>query len=181
MILPALKTQWSPNHKARNTRLDLLVLHDCQGGYSGSINTFLVPESKTKNPVSAHLVLKEDGSEATQMVKFSEEAWHARSFNARSIGLEMAGFAEKGYGETEWQAAANILAYLAFRFNIPVVAVKPDHNGHVASGICRHFDLGRAGGNHTDPTTDNTIWNGFMQRVEKAYQTVDMPTEVWGV
>jgi hypothetical protein len=124
--------------------------------------------------VSAHIVLKEDGSEATQMVPFAKKAWHACDYNSRSIGLEMAGFAKSGYGEAEWSVAANIVAWLLHKYQIPAVWAQHGEG----PGFCSHFDLGAAGGGHTDPTTDGNVWAGFVGRVQDAFRRGFLPE--WG-
>lgn len=162
LILPPLKHVASPNFSSRNgTKVDLIVVHDCEGSYDGSINWFASPKSE----VSAHIVLRGDGGEATQMVDFGSKAWHVVAFNSRSIGVEMAGYAGKGYGDPEWQAAANIVAYLLHHFAIPC---RWAQHG-TGAGFCSHFDLGTAGGGHRDPTTDSAIWAKFVSMVAAAY------------
>ena len=168
ITLPPLKQSPSPNFSTRNGgAVDLVVIHDCEGGYGPSTNWFANRHSQ----VSAHLVLKEDGSEATQCVALAGKAWHVCNFNSRSVGLEMAGFAKAGYGENEWQAAANIIAFLLNHYKLPVRWV-PYGQG---AGFCRHYDLGEAGGGHSDPTTDPAVWEGFVKRVQ-AIAAADIPT-----
>lgn len=170
MTLPSLKWLPSPNFSSRGKRaIDLIVLHDCEGSYAGSINWFANPKSQ----VSAHYVLKEDGSEVTQMVDEANKAWHCVAFNSRSIGIEMAGFAAKGFDVPEWQAAADIVAYLLHKYSLP-----PHWStGGVGPGFCSHYDLGAAGGGHKDPTTDPEIWEAFVVRVVAAYKADQ--SETW--
>jgi len=167
MMLPPLKWKPSPNFSARSARVDLLVVHDTEGSYQGSIDWFAQRQSN----VSAHFVLKEDGSEATQMVDLADKAWHCRAFNSRSIGFEMAGMASKGYGEDEWQVAANIIAFHLHHLQIPMRWAR----GGVGPGFCSHYDLGAAGGGHKDPTTDPAVWQHFVKLVSAAYTTGDFP------
>lgn len=163
LVLPPLKHVASPNFSSRKgTKIDLVVCHDCEGSYAGSINWFREPKSQ----VSAHLILREDGGEVTQMVPFEMKAWHAVAFNSRSIGLEMAGFAAKGFADAEWQAAANVVAWLLHQYGLPARwAVHGD-----GPGFCSHYDLGRAGGGHSDPTTDSAVWTHFCGLVTDAYK-----------
>jgi N-acetylmuramoyl-L-alanine amidase len=175
MPLPALKWLPSPNYSNRSEKIALVVCHDCEGSYKGSIATFL--DAHRPNPVSAHLVLREDGKEATQMVDFSKKAWHACNFNSESIGVEMAGYEARGYADSEWAAEANIVAYLLHRYDLPV---RWAENGEGA-GFCRHLDLGRAGGGHMDPTRDPQVWAGFCARVKAAYDAKDFGDALpWG-
>ena len=70
-FLPALLWKPSPNFSnRRGTRVDPIVLHDCEGGYEGSIEWFAMSRSN----VTAHLVVREDGNEATQMVDLADKA-----------------------------------------------------------------------------------------------------------
>jgi N-acetyl-anhydromuramyl-L-alanine amidase AmpD len=162
LTLPPLKHTPSPNFSSRGGhKINLIVCHDCESSYAGAIAWF----STTKSQVSAHLVLREDGGEVTQMVAFEDKAWHAVAYNSTSIGLEMAGFAKKGFGDDEWNAAAAIVAYLLHRFDLPNRWAK--HG--VGDGFCSHYDLGRAGGGHTDPTTDSAVWTHFCGLVSEHY------------
>lgn len=168
MSLPSPIWRPSPNFSQRNgARLDLVVVHDMEGGYAGSIGWFANPHSQ----VSAHYLLRKDGSEVTQMVAAADKAWHACAFNSRSLGLEMEGFAEQGYGEAEWTAAAELAAVLLHIHQIPVKWAR----GGVGPGFCSHYDLGLAGGGHTDPTTDTNVWAAFVDRVEAATARGDFP------
>ena len=36
-------------------------------------------------------------------------------------------------------------------------------------GIVRHYDLGAAGGGHTDPTTDTSLWRAFVKECNHQY------------
>ncbi len=172
LTLPPLKWVPSPNFSSRKgAKVTLIVCHDCEGSYAGSINWF----SQKVSQVSAHLVLKEDGSEVTQMVAFDQKAWHAVQFNAASIGLEMAGYAAKGFADNEWQEAADIVAYLLHKFGIPCRWAQKGLGG----GFTSHFDLGKAGGGHTDPTRDPAVWQKFVARVTASYALT--PPSVWPI
>ena len=106
--LPNLLWKPSPNFSSRRgTRVDLIVLHDCEGGYEGAVAWFATRRSN----VSAHLVIREDGDEATQMVDLADNAWHACAFNQRSVGVEMSGFASRGFRGPLLATAARICAY----------------------------------------------------------------------
>ena len=93
MTLPPIKWTASPNCSSRGgQKVRLIVTHDCEGNYAGSIAWFAMKKSQ----VSAHLVLRDDGLEATQMVAWGDKAWHACNFNPFSEGIEAAGFESKG-------------------------------------------------------------------------------------
>ena len=108
VTLPSLTWRASPNYSSRaGQRTRLIVVHDCEGGYGGSVSWFANPASQ----VSAHIVLSEDGASATQMVGWGNKAWHVCNFNGYSEGIEAAGFSAKGLGAAEWSALAAIVAY----------------------------------------------------------------------
>ena len=116
-FLPALSWKPSPNFSSRRgARVDLIVLHDCEGGYEGSVEWFSMRQSN----VSAHLVVREDGSEERHVVNVADNAWHACAFNRRSIGVEMSGFASHGFGAPLLATAAHISAYYCHHLQIPV-------------------------------------------------------------
>lgn len=162
IILPPLKWVSSPNYSSRGgQRVRLVVAHDCEGEYLGSISWF----SQTRSQVSAHVVLREDGGEVTQMVRFANKAWHACNFNPVSEGLEMAGFADKGFADPLWDAAAAIVAYRLKANGLPCRWAEKG----IGEGFCSHYDLGVEGGGHRDPTTDPNVWQSFVARVGKAY------------
>jgi hypothetical protein len=173
--LPKLLWQPSPNFYPRTPKVDLIVVHDTEGGYQGAIATFL-DHAAEHNHVSAHLVLKEDGTEVTQMVAFGHEAWHVVAFNDRTLGLEMAGFASKGFGAPELASMARVVAYLLHRFNLPVQW--PQHGA--GKGFCRHYDLGKAGGGHSDPTTDPAVWAHFCGLIASEAKKGGWPAAPWG-
>lgn len=166
-MLPQPIWRPSPNFSQRIGRVDLVVLHDTQGGYAGAISWFANAHAQ----VSAHFVMREDGGEIAQMVALADKAWACCAFNSRSINLEMAGFAKQGYGEAEWAAAAELVATLLHVHQIPAQWAR----GGVGPGFCSHFDLGAAGGGHTDPTTDQAVWGAFIDRVERAARVGDLP------
>lgn len=156
--LPKLHWVASPNFSARTAPVDLIVVHDTEGGYSGAISWFAKPASQ----VSAHFVLREDGSEAVQMVRLDKKAWACVAFNSRSISLEMAGFASKGYGIAEFHAAATVVAWLLKEYKLPVQWARKG----AGPGFTSHYDLGAAGGGHLDPTTDTAKWQQFVELVK---------------
>jgi N-acetylmuramoyl-L-alanine amidase len=167
MSLPTLLWKPSPNFSQRTARVDLLVLHDCQGGYGASVNWFLRKESQ----VSAHFVCREDGGEVTQMVELADKAWHACAFNSRSVGWEMAGYAAKDFSDALLETTAEAFAYLCHHLQIPVRHAR----GGVGPGIESHWGLGRAGGGHSDPSRDPSFMDTFIARVATHSGRGDFP------
>ena len=167
MALPPLKWVPSPNYSSRGgAHIDLLVLHDTEGSYQSAISWFLVRQSQ----VSAHFVVKEDGSEATQMVDIGMKAWHACNANPRSIGFEMAGVAAKGFAAVEIQTLADIFAFHLHGMEIPC-----RHAIGGGPGFCSHFELGMLGGGHSDPSTNPEWMQNFTTLVSASYAKGGFP------
>jgi N-acetyl-anhydromuramyl-L-alanine amidase AmpD len=104
----------SPNYSSRSGGLagtvKMVIIHSCEGAYSGCWG-WLVNKA---SGVSAHYVVKEDGSEISQLVKEANKAWHIgasydcklnsskecslNGYNANgfTVGIEHAGFAKQG-------------------------------------------------------------------------------------
>jgi len=170
MTLPPLLWKPSPNFSARTARVDLLVLHDAEGGYQPTIEWFLRRESQ----VSAHFVAKEDASEVTQMVELADKGWHACNFNSRSVGWEMSGWEKNGFSEALLDMTALAFAYLAHHLQIPVRHAR----GGVGPGIESHWGLGVEGGHHFDPSTDPAFMDKFVARVAAHAAKADFPS-IW--
>jgi N-acetyl-anhydromuramyl-L-alanine amidase AmpD len=171
-FLPTLLWRPSPNFSSRRgMRVDLIILHDCEGGYEGSIRWFEVSRSN----VSAHYVVREDGGEVTQMVDLADDAWHACTFNRRSVGVEMSGFASRGFDAPLLATAARVFAYLCIHLQIPVRHARAG----VGPGIASHNDLGAAGGGHHDPSDDPAFMEKFVSMVDCEHRKGHFP-DVWG-
>jgi N-acetyl-anhydromuramyl-L-alanine amidase AmpD len=169
--LPTLLWKPSPNYSSRRgTRVDLIVLHDSEGRYEGAVEWFAMSRSN----VSAHLVLREDGNEATQMVDLADNAWHACAFNQRSVGVEMSGFANRSFRRPLLATAARICAYLCHHLQIPVRHARAG----VGPGVASHHDLGAPGGGHHDPSDDPAFMEAFVQIVGDEFRKGHFP-DVW--
>lgn len=119
-----------------------------------------------QSQVSAHLVLREDGAEATQMVAWSNKAWHACDANPISEGIEAAGFAAKGLGAPEFQSLADLVAW---RLHVNGIACQEATAVNNWTGFTEHAKLGAWGGGHRDFTEDAVVWASFVKLVQAAY------------
>lgn len=103
----------SPNYSSRPAgdtgKPRMVIIHSCEGAYSGCWGWLVNPNAG----VSAHYVIKEDGSEISQLVRESHKAWHIGAtydcklnsskecqlsgYNANNftIGIEHAGYAKQ--------------------------------------------------------------------------------------
>ena len=156
IILPPLIQKPTPNQSSRRgTRPTLIVWHETAGNYNGAVSWLCNPQADA----SAHLVVREDGLEATQLVHISEKAWHAVQFNGEGIGIEHANVTPKGYAtEKQLQVSARIFGWLCLNYSIPP---RWSRNGS-SPGVCRHLDLGSAGGGHTQCGPGDKDWRRFL-------------------
>ena len=156
VVLAPLLWKRSPNFSSRNgAKVDLLVWHETAGAYAGSVSWLCNPAAQA----SAHLVVREDGAEVTQLVPLASKAWHAAAFNPRSIGVEHANTTAKGYAtEAQLQQSARIFGWLCMEFNVPPRWAR----GGNGSGVCYHGELGVAGGNHPNCGPDPSGWLHFL-------------------
>lgn len=166
-VLPKLAWQESPNQSARALHRGispfLIVVHRPVGAYHGSADWLCNPRSEA----SAHILTEGQGTGvdvATQLVPWHMKAWHAMAFNSISYGIEVDDDAWDGDDKGAFLTAARIVAFLCHKTGIP--ATKP-RQPLAQAGVVRHFELGAAGGGHTDPTLDAVLWRGFLRQVSR--------------
>lgn len=155
-VLPPLVWKRSPNFSSRHgARIDLLVWHETAGPYLGSIAWLCNPIAEA----SAQLVLREDGGECTQLVKLADKAWAQGAFNPRAVSVEHANVTAKGYAtEAQLEVSARVFGWLCINLGIPPRFAR----GGVGRGVCRHSDLGIAGGGHTQCGPGDATWERFL-------------------
>jgi len=153
----------------------LIVVHRPVGSYHGSADWLCNPKAQA----SAHVLTEGNGTGvdvATQLVAWDKKAWHAMSFNSISYGIEVDDDAWDGDDPGARLTAARIVAFLCHKTNIPC---RWTHMPHDVPGVCRHFDLGMAGGGHTDPTTELTLWRRFIRECQREKERGHF-RETWG-
>jgi hypothetical protein len=156
IVLPPLVHANTPNKSSRNgTKVDLLVWHETAGLYHGSVAWLENPAAQA----SAHLVIDEEGSHATQLVYLAEKAWHAAAYNSRSVGVEHANTTAKGYAtDRQLEVSARVFGWLCLHLGVPPRWAR----GGVGPGVCYHGELGALGGGHylCGPNPDG--WQRFL-------------------
>ncbi|WP_370592743.1 peptidoglycan-binding protein [Streptomyces sp. NBRC 109706] len=147
--------RWVPAHSSnyntgRTQSINTVVIHVTQGSYAGSISWFQNPSSN----VSAHYVIRSSDGEITQTVRDRDTAWHARSGNAYSIGLEHEGWVDEPswFTDAMYRSSAALTSHLANRYGIP------KNRQHIVG----HHEV--PGNDHTDPGP-HWDWNYYMQLV----------------
>lgn len=158
VTLPRLVERSTPNESARKYGPPrYLVWHSTAGHYGPSIDWLCNPRAQA----SAHLVLREDGGECTQLVALHEKAWHAfEHWNELAVGVEHASLGAGFTGREQAVKSARLFAWLCHVLEIP-----PVHGIGKSAGIVRHRDLGAAGGGHSDGPSDATWFGWYLPQV----------------
>lgn len=156
IVLPKLIQASTPNQSSRHdTKITLLVWHETAGSYAGAVSWLRNPAAQA----SAHLVLREDGLEATQLVHLADKAWHAAAFNPWSVGVEHANLTAKGFfDEHQLQVSARIFGWLCLYLGVPPRWAR----GGIGPGVCYHGELGIRGGGHPACGPDPEGWLRFL-------------------
>jgi len=146
---------WNPANSAnyasgRADTIRTVVIHVTQGSYAGTISWFQNPASQ----VSAHYVVRSSDGEVTQMVADADTAWHARSANASSLGIEHEGFVDDPawFTESMYRSSAALTAWLCDNYGL----------AKTRSVIVGHNEV--PGNDHTDPGP-HWNWDYYMQLV----------------
>ena len=145
----------------------MIVIHTCEGGYSGCWSWLTSSSAR----VSAHYVVKEDGSEISQLVRESHRAWHvgatyqcSRNGNVDcwrngysvkhfSVGIEHGGYAsQSSFPDGQIDASAKLACDIARDHDIP-----RDSYHIVAHGTLQPY-------NRTDPGP-NWPWAEYLDRI----------------
>ncbi|MFD5032890.1 N-acetylmuramoyl-L-alanine amidase [Streptomyces sp. NPDC058405] len=146
---------WVPANAAnysagRTASISSVIVHVTQGSYAGTISWF----QNASSQVSSHYVVRSSDGAVTQMVRDSDTAYHARSANASSLGIEHEGFIDNPswFTDAMYRSSAALTKYLCDRYGIP------KDRAHVIG----HSEA--PGNDHTDPGP-NWNWTYYMQLV----------------
>ncbi len=157
--MPRVRQRPTPNYSPVAIAHDLVVLHMTEGGYDGSCAWLCDPRADA----SAHLCLKADGSEATQLVPLAMKAWAQCAFNGRGVSVEIEGFTAHGLSDVTLDAAARVAAWLCRAYAIPPQWAR----GGQGRGVCCHHDLGAGGGGHHDICeVGDALWGRMMAAIQ---------------
>lgn len=106
----------SPNYSSRNDTISHVAIHTMQGSYSGSISWFQNPSSSA----SAHYMVRSSDGQVTQMVREYQKAWHARSANPYSIGIEHEGYVSNPawYTTAMYNSSADITTHICDTYSV---------------------------------------------------------------
>ena len=154
-------------------KIQYVVIHDTEGGWDASVATLQNDPGK-----SVQYIVGTDGR-VGQFVPESYTAWHAGNYfyNQRSVGIEHVGYSTKPYTEKEYEASAQLVAYLTKKYGVPadrghIIGHEAIPNGNnipsdsapcMASPKACESNLDYGGSNHhTDPGVWE--WATYMPR-----------------
>jgi len=167
----------------KRDRVDFVVIHSAEtperpNTAQSLANYFANPRQMRDGKLvevkaSAHYSV--DSRNVVQHVDETDAAWHVRTkgWNARSVGIELAGRASQTrsewldeYGMTMLPRAARLVATVCDRWNIPIEYLTGEQLSDGSRGVTGHADLTRQFGEdtHTDPG-EGFPWPGFMAMV----------------
>jgi N-acetyl-anhydromuramyl-L-alanine amidase AmpD len=149
------EVEWMPaaenNYEVgRSAAITTIVIHETDGTWTSAINWFRNPRAR----VSSHYLVRAFGGGILQFVAESDTAFHARSANAWTIGIEHEFYPRLGIWHTDaqYRSSAVLVCAIARRYGIPI---DRDH-------IVGHKEL--AGATHGDPG-DTWNWTYYMSLV----------------
>jgi len=128
----------SPNYSSRNgTPITAVTIHDTEGGFAGSLSWLKSPQAEA----SAHYIVRSVDGLIVQMVRESDKAWHVRTENPYTIGIEHEGYTTRPeyFTPAMYAASAALVRHLIGRYDIPL------DRTHVKG----HLDF--PNNTHTDP------------------------------
>lgn len=134
----------------RSAAISKVVVHVTQGSYAGAISWFQNPSAE----VSAHYVVRSSDGQVTQTVREKDTAWHARSGNPYSVGIEHEGWVDQPswFTDAMYRSSAALTRSIADRYGIP------KDRTHIVG----HVEV--PGNDHTDPGP-HWDWDRYMELV----------------
>jgi len=102
----------------RGAPITTIVIHETDGSYSSALNWFRRPGSNA----SAHYLVRAWDGEITQLVAESDTAYHARSANPWTIGIEHEFYLRQGilHTDAQYRSSARLVCAIARRYDIPL-------------------------------------------------------------
>ncbi|MEV0390406.1 peptidoglycan recognition family protein [Nonomuraea sp. NPDC050643] len=148
----AHSSNYAVSNRPTSDAIDRIVIHVAQGTYAGTIDWFQT--GPRPNPTSAHYVVRSSDGAVTQMVREKNRAFHAGSYNRRSVGIEHEGYVNNAswFTDAMYRSSAALTRNIADRYGIP------KDRTHIVG----HNQV--PGATHTDPG-GHWDWNRYMQFV----------------
>ena len=138
---------WDPapecNWEERTKDVSAVVIHYTEGSYAGCISWFKNCDAQ----VSAHYVIRSVDGQITQMVLEKDKAWHARSANGYTIGIEHEAYDNiwEFFTEEMYQSSANLVRSICSRYET-IEGHRTFYRDTLDSGLCLNNGLHDLGG-----------------------------------
>ncbi|MCW5578131.1 MAG: N-acetylmuramoyl-L-alanine amidase [Dokdonella sp.] len=143
----------------RSAAISAVTIHTTQGSYAGTISWF----KNASAQVSAHYVIRSSDGQVTQMVRNADTAWHVRSHNSYTLGIEHEGYISNSswYTTAMYNASAALVRNFCGKYS--TIPCSSAYRGAASSGSVvlpasvkikghQHY----SGNDHTDP---GIYWN----------------------
>ena len=136
---PAPECNWEP----RTKEVSAVVIHYTEGSYAGCISWFKNCDAE----VSAHYVIRSVDGQVTQMVREKDKAWHARSANGYTIGIEHEAYGNiwEFFTEAMYQSSANLVRSICSRYDT-IKGYRTHDRDTLDNGFCLNNGLYNLGG-----------------------------------
>ena len=136
---PAPECNWEP----RTKEVSAVVIHYTEGSYAGCISWFKNCDAQ----VSAHYVIRSVDGQITQMVLEKDKAWHARSANGYTIGIEHEAYGNiwSFFTEEMYQSSANLVRSICSRYDT-INGWRTHDRDTLDNGFCLNNGLYNLGG-----------------------------------
>lgn len=136
---PAPECNWEP----RTKEVSAVVIHYTEGSYAGCISWFKNCDAQ----VSAHYVIRSADGQITQMVLEKDKAWHARTANGYTIGIEHEAYGNiwEFFTEEMYQSSANLVRSICSRYEA-IDGRRTHDRDTLDNGFCLNNGLYNLGG-----------------------------------
>lgn len=141
--LPRLARDETPNQSWRvhgnGAAVDLVICHTPEGSFASARAACHDDQRPIWDRVSYHALLRKDGAAGSQFVPWHRKAWHAGTYNSRSEGIALEGFAAD---TRALSAGGRVFARaVAARLRARGLPPKWRRRGETGGGFCRHADI----------------------------------------
>jgi N-acetyl-anhydromuramyl-L-alanine amidase AmpD len=138
---------WDPapecNFSERTLPVSAVVIHYTEGSYAGCISWFKNCDAS----VSAHYVIRSTDGQITQMVLERDKAWHARTANGYTIGIEHEAYGNvwEFFTEEMYRSSADLVRNICSRYET-IDGHRTFYRDTLDSGLCLNNGLHDLGG-----------------------------------
>ncbi len=136
---PAPECNWEP----RTKEVSAVVIHYTEGSYAGCISWFKNCDAE----VSAHYVIRSFDGQVTQMVREADKAWHARTANGYTIGIEHEAYGDIAsfFTEAMYQSSADLVRSICRRYDV-IDGHRTFYRDTLDNGTCLNYGVHDLGG-----------------------------------